>query len=186
MEFSIPWQNLNIEDIQYGNAQSNTRIENGFFVPIYFADKHVRCQAFHLLSPELTIQEIETTRDGVFIILKIPKTTDFGKKLKAFDERNLQNAEECRKEWFSTGKSEQTITYKTALKNLPNGDLEWRLQIPDSGVFSCYDSSRKGWYGSNESGLVNRKWKILARTSGLWIIDSSFGMDWKLIGAFAS
>ena len=179
MEFGIPWQNWNIEDIQYGNVQSNTRIENGLFVPVYFADKHVKCQAFHLLSPELTIQEIENTRDGTFIILKIPSTTDFGKKLKAFDEHNLQKAEE----WFTTHNS-QKITYKTALKNLPNGDLEWRMQIPDSGVFSSYDSQRKGWYASNEAGLVNRKWKILARTSGVWIIDSSFGMDWKLIGAF--
>lgn len=183
MEFGIPWQRWNIEDIQYGNSQSNTRIENGFFVPLYFADKHVKCQAFHLLSPELTIQEIETTRDGVYIILKIPKTTEFGKKLKEFDERNLQKAGE----WFTKAEdSSSRISYKTALKNLPNGDLEWRLQIPDSGVFSCFDSNRKGWYASNESGLVNRKWKILARTSGLWLMDSSFGMDWKLIGAFAS
>jgi len=181
MEFSIPWQNWNVEDIQYGAAQTNTRIEEGLFVPIYFADKNVKCQAFHVMTPELTIQESETTKEGVFVILKIPQTTDFGKKLKEFDERNLNHAADFKSTWWSN----ENIAYKTALKNLPNGELEWRLQIPDSGIFSCYDTSRKGWYGSNESGLTNkRKWKIMARTSGLWINETSFGMDWKLIGAF--
>lgn len=182
MEFCIPWQNWNIEDIQYGISQTNTRIENGLFIPIYFADKNVKCQAFHLLSPELTKQDIETTNEGIYIIVKMPKNSDFSKKLKEFDERNLQTASKHQSEWWV--KSSKQIIYKTALKNLPTGEIEWRLQIPDSGIFSCYDTKRKSWYASNESGLEKRKWKILARTSGLWINETSFGMDWKLIGAF--
>jgi hypothetical protein len=182
MEFCIPWQNWNIEDVQYGISQTNTRIENGLFIPIYFADKNVKCQAFHLLSPELIRQDIETTKEGIYIIVKIPKNNDFAKKLKEFDDRNLETASKYQSEWWA--KSASQIVYKTALKNLPTGEVEWRLQIPDSGIFSCYDTSRKSWYASNESGLEKRKWKILARTSGLWVNETSFGMDWKLIGAF--
>lgn len=179
MEFSIPWQNWNIEDIQYGASQVNTRIENGLFVPIYFADKNVRCQAFHLLSPELIIHEIETTHEGMYAVIRIPKMSEFANKLRAFDERNLQQAAGFQTAWFT----KPAVSYKSALKNIDK-EVEWRLQIPDSGIFSCYDTVRKSWYASNETGLVKRKWKILARTSGLWINQSSFGMEWKLIGAF--
>jgi len=182
MEFSIPWQNWNIEDIQYGLAQVNTRIENGLFVPIYYSDKNVKCQAFHLLTPELEIQEIESTKEGIFIIIKIPKSNEFCNKLRTFDEHNLQVASLNQATWWSNSSSQ--ISYKTALRSLPTGETEWRLQIPDSGIFSCYDTQRRSWYASNEAGLAKRKWKILARTSGLWITESSFGMDWKLIGAF--
>jgi hypothetical protein len=182
MEFSIPWQNWNIEDIQYGLSQTNTRIDNGLFVPIYFADKNVKCQAFHLLSPELTIQDTESTNEGIYIIIKIPKDSEFCKKLREFDDRNLHEASKNQSGWWAN--SSKQISYKTALKNLPSGETEWRLQIPDSGIFSCYDTQRKSWYASNESGLAKRNWKILARTSGLWINQTSFGMDWKLIGAF--
>jgi hypothetical protein len=181
MEFSIPWQKWNVEDIQYGLAQINTRIEGGLFVPIYFVDNNVKCQAFHVLTPELTIQEIETTKSGVFAILKIPHKNDFGKRLQEFDVRNLQHAAKFKSTWGSS----ENVSYETGLKKLQNGDLEWRLQIPDSGIFSCYDTSRKSWYGSNEAGITSKRhWKIMARTSGLWINQGSFGMDWKLIGAF--
>lgn len=182
MEFSIPWQNWNIEDVQYGLSQVNTRIESGLFVPIYFSDKNVKCQALHILSPELSIQGIEATNDGMYIIVKIPKESEFGVKLKDFDERNLQQADSFKSIWWTNPTI--LISYKTALKKMENGDVEWRLQIPDSGIFSCYDTQRKSWYASNESGFLKRKWKILARTSGLWINQNSFGMEWKLIGAF--
>jgi len=184
MEFGIPWQNWNINDIQYGLSQSNTRIEDGLFVPIYFSDKYVKCQAFHLLSPELTIHEMETANDGIFLHFKIPKDSEFSRKMREFDQRNLHEAEDFKEGWWPKNRITNPISYKTALKTLQNGDLEWRLQIPDSGIFSCYDTQRKSWYASNESGLMKRKWKILARTSGLWINHNSFGMDWKLIGAF--
>lgn len=189
MEFSIPWQNWNIEDIHYGMSQINTRIEDGLFVPIYFADKHVKCQAFHLLSPELTIQEVETTNDGIYLIIKIPKNTDFNNKLKEFDLKNLQHATYHQSQWWphliqGHVQTQTHGTYKSSLKTQPSGDSEWRLQIPDSGIFSYYDTQKKSWYGSTEAGLMKRKLKILARTSGLWINKTSFGMDWKLIGAF--
>lgn len=185
MEFSIPWQNWNIEDIHYGMSQINTRIEDGLFVPIYFADKHVKCQAFHLLSPELTIQEVETTNDGIYLIIKIPKNTDFNNKLKEFDIKNLQHATYHQSHWWpQLTQGQGQGQYKSALKIQASGDSEWRLQIPDSGIFSYYDTQKKSWYGSTEVGLMKRKLKILARTSGLWINKTSFGMDWKLIGAF--
>jgi hypothetical protein len=142
----------------------------------------VKCQAFHLLSPELTIQDTESTNEGIYIIIKIPKDSEFCKKLREFDDRNLQEAAQNQSSWWSN--LSKQISYKTALKNHPNGETEWRLQIPDSGIFSCYDTQRKSWYASNEAGLAKRNWKILARTSGLWINQTSFGMDWKLIGAF--
>jgi hypothetical protein len=182
MEFGIPWQNWNIDDVQYGSAQLNTRIDNGLFVPIFFLNKNVKCQALHILSPEMIIQETESTNDGMYIIVKIPKDSEFVIKLKEFDERNLQQATDFKSTWWTNTSS--IISYKTALKTLESGDIEWRLQIPDSGIFSCYDLQRKSWYASNESGLIKRKWKILARTSGLWINNNSFGMEWKLIGAF--
>jgi hypothetical protein len=181
MEFCIPWQNWDTDDIKYGLSQANTRIENGLFVPIYFADKNVKCQAFHLLSPELTFQNIETTNEGMFIVLKIPETSEFIKKLRMFDDKNLELATNNQNEWWPNNPGE--ISYKTAMTKVKE-ETEWRLQIPDSGIFSCYDTQRKSWYASNESGLNKRKWKILARTSGLWINNNSFGMDWKLIGAF--
>jgi hypothetical protein len=93
MEFCIPWQNWNIEDIQYGIYQNNTRIENGFFVPIYFADKYVKCQAFHLMTPELTINETDLTHETNYLHFKIPKNSDFEKKIREFDLRNLSEAE---------------------------------------------------------------------------------------------
>jgi hypothetical protein len=182
MEFCIPWQNWNIEDIQYGIYQNNTRIENGFFVPIYFADKYVKCQAFHLMTPELTINETDLTHETNYLHFKIPKNSDFEKKIREFDLRNLSEAEKFKEAWWP--KNNNQISYNTALKSLSSGDTEWRLQIPDSGIFSCDDTVRKCWYTSNESGLAKRKWKIMVRTSGLWINQNSFGMDWKLIGAF--
>jgi hypothetical protein len=184
MEFAIPWQNLNIDDIQYGLSQNNTRIDDGLFVPIYYADKNVRCQAVHILTPELIIRDIESCDDGIYLNFLIPTNSDFLKKLKELDLRNLQEADTHKNTWWPKNKFLTDISYKTVLKTLSNGQTEWRLQIPDSGIFSCYDTARKSWYASNESGLQKRKWKILGRTSGLWINQNSFGMDWKLIGAF--
>jgi hypothetical protein len=170
MEFSIPWQNWNIEDIKYGLAQNNTRIENGLFVPIYFSDKNVTCQAFHVLTPEVVIKDVETIHDKMFLVLKLSDANNFGLKLGQFDQKNLEYGK-----ILTLG----AIEYQSALK----GD-EWYIQIPDSGIFSCYDTKRKSWYASNEAGLLKRKWRILARTSGLWINQTNYGMDWKLIGAF--
>jgi len=183
MEFSLPWQNWEIEDIQYGLFQTNTRIENGLFVPIYYTDKTVKCQALHVLSPVLTIVDTKSNVDGTFIILKIPKDNEFAEKLKQFDQRNIDQATHNQNMWWAKN-APKPLSYKTALKTLINGDLEWQVQIPDSGIFSCFDTQRKAWYASNESGTAKRKWKILVRTSGLWVDQSSFGMEWKLIGAF--
>jgi len=184
MEFCIPWENWNVEDIQYGLSQSNTRIENGLFVPIFYADRTVKCQAFHILSPPLTISEtVEATNQGTFLVVNIPKDSMFGEKLKGFKTHNMNHATRNQTTWWASN-IQKSISYKTALTTLDSGDLEWRIQIPDSGIFTCYDTQRKSWYASNEAGLVNRQWKILARTSGLWIDQHAFGMEWKLIGTF--
>jgi hypothetical protein len=184
MEFCIPWENWIVENIQYGLSQTNTRIDNGLFVPIYYADRSVRCQAFHILSLPLSISEkIEATNLGTFLVINIDKDCEFGKKLKEFELRNMAHATHNKSLWWPSNSS-KAMTYKTALTTLASGNLEWRIQIPDSGIFSCYDTLRKSWFASNEPGLANRKFKILARTSGLWVDQSGFGMEWKLIGTF--
>jgi len=181
MEFCIPWQRWNIPDIQYGLSQTNTRIENGLFVPIYYSDKNVKCQAVHLLAPAFTVQGIDATKNGTFLVIKVPAKAEFASKLLDFETRNLNLATKNQHAWWP---NKTSLSYKTALTTLQNGDLEWRIQIPDSGIYSCFDSVRKSWYASNESGLARRECRVLARTSGLWIDHSAFGMEWKLIGAF--
>ena len=181
MEFCIPWQGWNIPDIQYGLSQTNTRIENGLFVPIYYADKNVKCQAVHILSPAFQITGIDSTKNGTFLVVKIPINCNFREKLLDFDTRNLNHATKNQNTWWF---NKTNLSYKTALTKLATGEVEWRIQIPDSGIYSCYDTVRKSWYASNESGLTKRKCRILARTSGLWIDQQAFGMEWKLIGAF--
>lgn len=182
MEFCIPWQRLNVQDIQFGLSQTNTRIENGLFIPIYYSDKNVKCQAVHLLSPPLQISGIDSTKNGTFLVIKLPGSTEFANKILEFELRNLAHATKNQNIWW-TNKS--NLSYKTAITKLQSGDLEWRVQIPDSGIYSCFDTVRKSWYASNESGLAKRNCKILARTSGLWVDQQAFGMEWKLIGAFA-
>ena len=181
MEFCIPWQNWNIEDIHYGLHQVNTRIESGLFVPIYYTNQTIRCQAFHVLTPALEIRGTEYGANGVYLKIHVEQESDFAKALLAFDDRNLTHATGNKNLWWPQKKG---LQYQTAIKQLPSGDLEWRVQIPETGIFTCFDTKRKCWYASNESNLENRKWKIVARTSGLWIDANSFGMEWKLIGAF--
>jgi hypothetical protein len=183
MEFCVPWQNWSIEDIHYGVQQVNTRIDNGLFVPIFYANQNLRCQAFHVLTPALDIKDIDSSNpNAVFLKVRMDADTDFGKRLLEFDERNLQLATTNKTIWWSDKSKKQT--YHTAVKILPKNRIEWQIQIPDSGIFTCYDTQRKSWYASNESNLQGRKWKLVARTSGLWIDNTSFGMEWKLIGAF--
>jgi len=182
MEFCIPWQRLNVPDIQYGLSQINTRIENGLFVPIYYSDKNVKCQALHLLSPALQVIGTDPTKNGTFLVLKVPGSIEFAQKLLEFELRNLNHATKNQNMWWA---NKSNLSYKTAITKLPAGDLEWRIQIPDSGIYSCFDTTRKSWYASNESGLAKRSCRVLARTSGLWIDNQAFGMEWKLIGAFA-
>ena len=182
MEFCIPWQRLNVPDIQYGLSQTNTRIDNGLFIPIYYSDKNVKCQALHLLSPALQVLGIDSTKNGTFLIVSVSGLTEFAKRLLDFELRNLAHATKNQKIWWHQDKS--NLSYKTAITKLANGDLEWRIQIPDSGIYSCFDTNRKSWYASNESGLAKRQMKVLARTSGLWVDQTAFGMEWKLIGAF--
>lgn len=179
MEFCIPWQRWNIKDIQYGLSQTNTRIENGLFVPIYYTDKNVKCQAVHLLSPALQISGIESTTNGTFIIVKVLINTEFGAKLMEFETHN-QNQAIKNQYWLI----KPSLIYKTGLIAINKDELEWRVQIPDTGIYSCFDCIRKSWYASNESGLTKRSCRIVARTSGLWIDKVAFGMEWKLIGAF--
>jgi len=184
MEFCIPWENWETEHIQYALSQENTRVDNALFVPIYYMDRLVKCQALHILSPTLSISDkIEATNLGTFIVVHIDKNSEFGKKLNSFENRNMEHATQNQSTWWPLNATSK-IMYKTALITLPSGNLEWRIQIPDSGIFSCYDTQRKSWFASNESGLVNRKWKIVARISGLWVDQKAFGMEWKLIGAF--
>ena len=181
MEFCIPWQNWNVEDVQYGLSQTNTRIENGLFIPIYYSDKNVKCQAVHLLSPPLSIISIDSSKIGTFLVIRINKGTDFAKKILDFETRNLNQASRNQHSWWN---QEKKIAYKTALTKYESGDIDWRVQVPDSGVYSAFDTTRKSWYASTESGLAKRQIKILARASGLWVDTNAFGMEWKLIGAF--
>lgn len=182
MEFAIPWENWNVKEVQYGLAQTNTRIDNGLFVPIFYSNQLIRCQAFHLLSPILVMNDdIENKQTGTFIVVRIPKDSEFAKKVKELDAQNLQEAVKNKNIWWSTASKH---TYHSSLRNHSSGDLEWQIQVPDSGIFTCFDCTRKKWFASNESGLTRRKWRILVRTSGLWIDQHGFGMDWKLIGAF--
>ena len=180
MEFCIPWQRWNIQDIQYGLSQTNTRIESGLFVPIYYTDKNVKCQAVHLLSPPLQIVRIDAIRDGTYLVVKVPLQSEFGLKIMEFESRNKNHAAKNQQVW-----SKPILSYKSALLNSNKEEIEWRIQIPDTGIYSCFDTVRTSWYASNESGLAKRNCRILARTSGLWIDHTQFGMDWKLIGAFA-
>jgi len=181
MEFCIPWQRWNTEDIHYGLHQVNTRIENGLFVPIYYANQSLRCQAIHVLTPALDISTVENGSNGVFLKVTLSADSEFGKRLLEFDEKNLAQATINKSLWWTNKQSK--LSYETAVKRLPSG-IEWKIQIPDSGIFTCFDTKRKCWYASNESALQGREWKLVARTSGLWIDSSSFGMEWKLIGAF--
>lgn len=181
MEFCIPWKNWIVNDVQYGLYQLNTRIDGGLFVPIYYSDKNVKCQAVHLLSPPLNIVGLDSTKMGTFLVLRINKDSDFGQKLLDLDTHNLNHAARNQHNWWN---QEKLISYKTALNKYDNGDIDWRVQVPDSGVYSAFDTIRKSWYASNESGLSKRQAKILARTSGMWVDPLAFGMDWKLIGAF--
>jgi hypothetical protein len=183
MEFSIPWENWVVSDIQYGLSQTNTRIENGLFVPIFYSNSEVRCQAFHVMSPPLTLHDkIESNNAGTYVSVKIPKESEFGKKLKEFDAQNVAHAALNKNSWWA---GNRTTNYRSVLSSNSMGELEWRIQIPDSGIFSCFDMQRKSWFASNESGLSrSRQWRILARTSGLWVDQGAFGMEWKLIGAF--
>ena len=182
MEFCIPWQRWNTDDIHYGLHQTNTRIEDGLFIPIYYANQNIRCQAFHVLTPELEIKSIDNGSTGVFVKVILNKDDEFSKRLVEFDEKNLAHAALHKTLWWDTKKTK--LSYETAVKRLPDGVIEWKVQIPDSGIFSCFDTKRKCWYASNESALQGRKWKLVVRTSGLWIDANSFGMEWKLIGAF--
>jgi hypothetical protein len=183
MEFSIPWENLTVSDIHYGQAQANTRIENGLFVPIFYSNTEIRCQALHILTPLIPLSErIDANSVGAYLTVRVPKDTEFAKKLRDLEAQNLQHATLNRMAWWS---NQRPPTYKTAITQLGGGDLEWRIQIPDSGIFSCFDTQRKSWFASNESGLTKtRSWRLLVRTSGLWIDQTAFGMEWKLIGAF--
>lgn len=182
MEFSIPWENWNVKEVQYGLSQTNTRIENGLFVPIFYSNTLIRCQAFHLLSPLLVMNDsIEQKAAGTYINMRIPKDSEFGKRMKELDAQNLQEANKNKSIWWSNNNRH---VYHSSLKTLSSGDIEWSIQVPESGIFTCFDSVRKSWYASNESGLVKRHWRIMVRTSGLWIDQNGFGMDWKLIGAF--
>ena len=183
MEFCIPWQNWSNNDIQYGLHQVNTRIDNGLFVPIFYANQNVRCQAFHLLTPLIETIGIETTANGTFLKIVIPQAHEFTQRLIELDERNLQQATTNRSQWWT---QKGLMQYQTAVKRVEsNKTVEWRIQIPDSGSFSCFDTLRKSWSQSNEPPCQKRKWKFVVRTSGLWIDNHSFGMEWKLIGAFA-
>jgi hypothetical protein len=181
MEFCIPWKNLIVDDVQYGLSQVNTRIQGGLFIPIYYADKNVKCQAVHLLTPPLKIIGLDPNKNGTFLVVRIDKDIEFGSKLLDFDTHNLNHATRNQHNWWN---QEKQISYKTALTKYDNGDIDWRIQVPDSGVYSAFDWVRKSWYASNESGLGDRQPKILARTSGIWVDSNSFGMDWKLIGAY--
>ena len=183
MEFSIPWENLTVPDIQYGLAQTNTRIENGLFVPIFYANKEIRCQALHILTPLLPLSDrVDANSNGTYLTLRVSKDLEFYSKLLQLESQNLRHASLNRATWST---QQRVHTYKSAITQLQNGDLDWRIQIPDSGIFSCFDTHRKSWFASSESGLTKtRTWRILARTSGLWIDQAAFGMDWKLIGAF--
>lgn len=181
MEFCIPWQNWNVEDVQYGLSQVNTRIDKGLFVPIYYSDKNVKCQAVHLLSPPLTITGIDPSKSGTFVVMRVNKGTEFAAKLLDFETRNMNQASRHQHSWWN---QEKQITYKTALTKYENGDIDWRIHVPDSGIYSAFDTVRKTWYASTESGLVKRQIKVLARASGLWVDPVAFGMEWKLIGAF--
>ena len=182
MEFCVPWQSWSANDIHYGLHQVNTRIDNGLFVPIYYANQVVRCQAFHIVSPIIDSLIIESTQNGTFIKIVLPADHDFAKRLVDLDERNLQQATINKHQWWS---HKGQMQYQTAVKRVEsNKTVEWKIQIPDTGSFSCFDTHRKNWYLSSDTTFQKRKWKFIARTSGLWIDSNSFGMEWKLISAF--
>jgi hypothetical protein len=183
MEFSIPWQNWNVNNVQYGIRQTNTRIEDGLFIPLYYNERYIRCQALHLYTPELHLKEILSLATGTYAVLEIDKAVDgpFCEKIADFELQNKNIADKNKSVWWQD--SSANYIYKTAFTETPTSIL-WQLQIPDSGIFSCYDTSRKSWYASNEDGLKERNWRVLARTSGIWVDKTSYGIDWKIIGAF--
>ena len=152
-------------------------------MPVYYANQNIRCQALHLLTPSLEIIGQENSPSGVFLRILVPGASEFASRLQEFDAKNLQQATSNKNSWWIT-KSAKPLEYQTSIKRLATGDIEWSVQIPESGIFSSYDTKRKTWFASNESGLQKRKWKIVVRTSGLWIDSTAFGMEWKLIGAF--
>ena len=183
MEFTIPWQNWDNQDIQFGLTQINTRIEDGFFIPIYFSNNNVRCQAFHLLSPVLEIHNFSANSNGSFIILKIQNVSEFKEKLCDFEKRIIKHTYKNHAHFWNKDTLSK-VTHKSTLTKLNDEFSGLKVQIPDSGLFSCFDTKRKHWYASNETGIQNRKMKILLRTSGIWIDQNSFGVEWKLIGSF--
>jgi hypothetical protein len=181
MEFCIPWQNWNVDNVQYGMRQSNTRIVNGLFIPIYYNERYIRCQALHLYTPEMILKDILCLSSGTFAVMELDKNNPFCEKITSFEKQNKTVAEKNKAIWWENCPGE--YTYKSAFEETETG-LLWQIQIPDTGVFSCYDTNRKSWYASNEEGLCNKKWRVLARTSGLWVDNLNYGIDWKIIGAF--
>lgn len=180
MEFSIPWQNWNVNNVQYGIRQTNTRITDGLFIPIYYNERYIRCQALHLYTPELIIKEIVSLTNGTYAVVEIDKNSPFFEKILEFEQQNQNLADKNKSTWWSENINP---IYKSAFSKSTSSML-WHIQIPDSGIFSCYDTQRKSWYASNEEGLKEKKWRLLARTSGVWVDSTSYGIDWKIIGAF--
>jgi hypothetical protein len=181
MEFCIPWQNWNIENVQYGIRQTNTRISNGLFIPIYYNERYIRCQALHIYTPEFELKEIKCLPNGTYAIMEMEKSNPFYDKIISFEKQNKNMAEKNKNLWWEN--NDVKCEYKSAFEETEN-TIKWYVQIPDSGIFSCYDTQRNSWYASNEEGLNSKKWRLLARTSGLWVDNLNYGVDWKIIGAF--
>ena len=171
----------NINNIQYGIRQANTRIEEGLFIPIYYNERYIRCQALHLYTPEMNLKEILTTNTCTYAVMELDINSPFCEKIEEYEKKLLDIGEKNKSIWWQN--NTLVKQYKSAFVKTPSS-LLWYLQIPDSGIFTCYDTSRKSWYASNEDGLKNKKWRILARTSGIWVDKKSYGVEWKIIGAY--
>lgn len=173
MNFLVPLDFFQIENVQFLKIKKNIVLENSFFVKMIYSDENIVMNGIYLDIPILTFSGQEKC------------------EVVPLNFNNYQRHHETQKNFFFDVLNEKTENGKTIAKiiEIENEILQYYMFITQNtlfnkkAVFSLKTQLEKGFikWGFSKKTFPKTIQHICLKISGIWENNKEFGINYKFI-----
>jgi len=167
MELCLKYNNINKEEIIYDSIEPNKVIQNGYFIKLSYHNFY----NINIISNTLTlnnpIKYIYNTKRRINLKYMFISNNETNQKFIEFTKKYDKFFEEKTRTYLTSKNiRNKNLSYVGMMRKTENNGILFRIPIHDN---------------EHEFNNTNNNYKLVFRWNGIWISNSQFGLNYKIL-----